>query len=168
MRFPIAQAPGPSTTSMTSVPATYNTDITCSGLAIPQSPLLLDVDEYPDAKFWNKCEWTTFENAQNDKGISFPKLRFITTQNGETVSSERLSAMTEEAKKLWNALYASRVDPASWKLKTAEAGAYFSNSMRARFDEFRLCAHDWKVEQFAVIRYPDWAKSSRSSGKLNR
>jgi hypothetical protein len=40
--------------------------------------------------------------------------------------------------------------------------------MKAKFPEFCLCDGNWKAERFAIIKYPDWCRDTRGSGRLTR
>ncbi|KAH9990113.1 hypothetical protein BJV77DRAFT_1069130 [Russula vinacea] len=72
------------------------------------------------------------------------------------------------AKHAWNELYRLRLDPASWTKKTLRAASYFSHIMKTDFPEFGYCEGDWKVERFAIIKYPDWCRDARETGQLTR
>ncbi len=72
------------------------------------------------------------------------------------------------AKQAWNELYRLRLDPRSWTKKTPKAASYLAYIMKTNFDEFRYCDGDWKVERFAIIKYPDWCRDARESGHLIR
>ena len=72
------------------------------------------------------------------------------------------------AKQAWNELYRLRLDPMSWTKKTPKAGTYLAYILKRNFDEFRFGDGDWKVERFAVVKYPDWCRDARDSGHLTR
>lgn len=139
-----------------------------SRLIIPNSPPQCSQRDYEDVQFWTRAEWTQYEHGKKEKGEKFHKLRFISQENGSMVDNARLTAIGQEATELWNTLYHTRDDPPSWKSKTKTASQYFSNSMRLKFEEFRWCEDNWKIEAFATNRYPDWCRWSRSSGQLPR
>jgi len=133
-------------------------------LDIPHPPPPCSHDDFPSVKFWKKETWIDAENQHREKGGSLPRLRFVEDKDGNKVSEGRLKAMTEKAKVIFNTLYHLRNDPPSWKAKTQPAGEYFSNTMCLAFEEFRWCENDWKVEQFAVVRFPDWSRHTREGG----
>lgn len=139
-----------------------------SRLIIPDSPPQCYQDDYEDVQFWTRQEWVQYEQNKREKGEKFHKLRFLSQENGSMVDNDRLSAIGKEATELWNTLYHTRNDPPSWKSKTKIASQYFSNSMRFKFEEFRWCEDNWKIEAFATTRYPDWCRWSRSSRRLPR
>jgi hypothetical protein len=139
-----------------------------SRLVIPDSPPECHQDDYEDVQFWTRAEWTQYEHKKREKGERYHKLRFISQENGSMVDNARLSAIGKEATELWNTLYHTRDDPPSWKSKTKIASQYFSNSMRLKFEEFRWCEDNWKIEAFATNRFPDWCRWSRGSGLLPR
>ncbi|KAF8962357.1 hypothetical protein BDZ97DRAFT_1825778 [Flammula alnicola] len=136
-------------------------------LVIPDSPPPCDRTDFPDVRFWNRKEWSAYIQKQQANGSLLKKLRFVTQEDGDMVSEERLSAMSKEAKSLWATLYLKRLDPNNWGIKTTMASDFFSNSMRIKFPEFRWCENDWKIEAFATIRYSEW-KPIRDSGMLSR
>ena len=83
--------------------------------------------------------------------------------------------MGQQVQELWAELYhelqdppswKALQDPPSWKAKTQTAADFFSNSMHLKFDEFRYCDNDWKIEAFATIRYPDFVRYPCASGRL--
>lgn len=131
-----------------------------SRLIIPDSPAQCYQEDYEDVHFWTRAEWTEYEHKKREKGEKYHKLRFISQENGRMVDSARLSAIRKEATELWNTLYHTHDDPPSWKSKTKIASQYFSNSMCLKFEEFRWCEDNWKIEAFATNRYPDWCRWS--------
>lgn len=151
--------------SAASVPLTAPSEFQ---LVTPAPPFPCNQEDYADVRFWTRAEWTEYERKENAKGVRPNKLSFITQEDGSFIPRDRLSAMTREAQKLWGSLYRTRDDPHSWGNKTKTASDYFSNSMCLKFEEFRWCADDWKIEAFATIKFPDWARYSRSSGTLPR
>jgi len=40
--------------------------------------------------------------------------------------------------------------------------------LKTNFAEFSYCDGDWKVERFAVIKYPDWCRDAREPEQLTR
>lgn len=148
--------------------STTNQPLSSNTLVIPNSPPPCDQDDFEDVQFWTQAEWNAFTDKQREKGITPPKLGFICQENGKVASDARLTAMGQQAQELWAELYRERQDPPSWKAKTRTAADFFSNSMRLKFDEFRYCDSDWKIEAFATIRYPDFVRYPRASGRLAR
>jgi len=70
------------------------------------------------------------------------------------------------AKQAWNELYHIQLDPSLWTKKTPKAASYLAYIMKTGFDEFWYCDGDWKVERFAIIKYPDWCHDVRELGCL--
>lgn len=137
-------------------------------LDVPAPLEQLDVGEYPYVKFWDLSDWTHFKSKKTDAGISFHKLQFMEDEEGKPVSSERLAKMTKTAKELWNELYSTRSDPATWSTKLHSNSQYFARTMQLEYPEFRYCDGNWKADAFATIRFPDWNRADRSSGVLSR
>lgn len=137
-------------------------------LVIPPSPELLDIHDYYAAQFWDFEQWKQHDKKERANGRVPSRLGFVTDTEGNAVSSARLSQIVAEANVLWNSLYSAREDPPSWKKKTKVANDYFSNSMRSKFIEFRLCEGDWKVEVFASTKFSDWNRDLREKGALKR
>jgi len=137
-------------------------------LVIPGALEELDPDDYPSGLFWTQTSWNTHKKNQVNQGTNPFNLGFIRNEDGTRVSKDRLMAMTKRAKQLWTSCYHLRMDPPTWTKKCDDAALFFSRNMRISFSEFSLCENDWKVEAFAVIRYPDWASDVRGSGTLTR
>lgn len=135
---------------------------------LPPLGSLYNKEDYPDAHFWSKSEWIRYDNRQREAGSSPGKLDFLGDSEGKTVSKERLKSMTLTATTIWATFYRLRQDPHTWMKKTDWVSDYFSRYMRQKYPEFRYCEDNWKVESFAIIKYPDWCGNSRASGTLLR
>ncbi|KAM6489241.1 hypothetical protein JOM56_015411, partial [Amanita muscaria] len=85
------------------------------------------------------------------------KLAFICDEYGDFVGAARIKSMTDTAKKLWADLHHHRLAPATWRLISKHADAYYSNNMHIAYPELQLCDENWKVKMFATIRFPDWS-----------
>jgi len=132
--------------------------------AIPPSPAECEKDDFEDVRFWTVGEWNKFKSNNADYG----KLEFLTDDSGSKVNRDRLKEMSAEARVLFNELYRYRLDPSTWSTRTAVASAFFSNTMRQKFPEFRWCEGDWKVHTFATARYPNWVADARDKRRLQR
>lgn len=142
------QPPPPSTTNRSS-PST---------LVVPIPPPSCDRNDFEDVKFWTRAEWNTYIDRQNEKGNTPSKLGFLYRQDGQMIEDARLTAINKRAQELWVELYHERQNPSTWSNKTRTAADFFSNSMRLEFEEFRYCDNDWKIEAYATLRYPDFAR----------
>jgi hypothetical protein len=153
----------------TTLPAHQDTGAT-GGFIIPPPPALCHSEDYENVKVWTKLSWRKYTKDCDDRSRNYQKFDFITDEDGVSVNQERVSAMSQKARQLFNTLYRYRQDPKSWSVKTDEAASFFSNTMRADFPEFRWCENDWKVHAFATEKYPDWAKDVRKpeKGRLTR
>ena len=139
-----------------------------TGLVIPHAPEVLEEDDYPDVSFWRESDWTDHGERQKDRGKPVTKLAFLTDENGIPVPEAHIKMFMSHAKQTWNELYRHRLDPSSWTKKTPKAASFFAHVMKAKFPEFRYCEGDWKAERFAIIKYPDWCRNVRESGRLTR
>lgn len=137
-------------------------------LVIPKGPEPLDQDDYPCVLYWRESDWATHCERQKDLGRTMPKLGFLTDDEGNPVAESRMKKFMSHAKHAWNELYRLRLDPASWTKKTPRAASYFSHIMKTDFPEFGYCEGDWKVERFAIIKYPDWCRDAHETGQLTR
>jgi hypothetical protein len=70
------------------------------------------------------------------------------------------------AKQAWNELYCLQLDPRSWTKETPKAASYLAYIMKMSFNKFRYYDGDWKMERFAIIKYPDWCRDVRDLGQL--
>jgi hypothetical protein len=137
-------------------------------LVIPNAPEPLDEEDYPDVQYWHGEDWFKYTERQKDRGELVSRLSFLTDRDGNLMSESRIKAFTSTAKQAWNELYRHRLDPTSWTKKTPKAASYLAYVLKTNFAEFCYCDGDWKVERFAVIKYPDWCRDARESGRLTR
>lgn len=137
-------------------------------LVIPDAPESLDEEDYPDVPYWQESDWTTHCERQKDCGKTTSKLGFLTDDDGNPLPESRIKKFMSNAKLAWNELYRHRLDPSSWTKKTPRAASYFAHIMKTSFPEFRYCEGDWKIERFAIIKYPDWCRDARETGHLTR
>ena len=138
------------------------------GLHVPDPPQPLDQDDYPYIRYWHEDDWIKFTEQQRERGQVPSRLGFLTNEDSSPVLESRIKTFMSTAKQAWNELYRLRLDPSSWTKKTPKAASYFTYIMKTKFDEFQYCDGDWKVEQFAIIKYPDWCRDARESGQLTR
>lgn len=131
-------------------------------------PEELDPEDHDEVPFWTRLDWTQHESREKDGGIDINKLYFLTDDSGNAPSSSRLREFWRTAKAAWIALYQVRQDPESWGKKTPLAADYFYSTMKNAFPEFRYCENNWKADQYATYKYPDWKANTRNTGKLKR
>ena len=137
-------------------------------LTIRDAPEALEEDDYPDVPYWHDTDWANYGERLKDRGKPIPKLGFLTDKGGAPVMEPHIKEFMSHAKQAWNELYRHRLDPLSWTKKTPSAASYFAHEMKSKFLEFCYCDSDWKVERFAIIKYPDWCRDVRVPGKLTR
>lgn len=139
-------------------------------IIVPPAPPIADEDDHDAVRFWKKSEWRNFEEGERKRNRNTVKFSFICDESGESVSPSRIDEIGDAAKLAWNELYHFRLAPTTWAKKIDRANEYFSNTMRAKFPELRLCQGDWKLQEFATERYPAWCRYSRDgkSGGLSR
>jgi hypothetical protein len=137
-------------------------------LDVPDPPQALDQEDYQYVHYWHEEDWVKHTERQRDRGQVPPRLGFLTDEEGGPVLESRIKTFMSTAKQAWNELYRLRLDPSSWTKKTPKAASYLAYIMKTSFDEFRYCDGDWKVERFAIIKYPDWCRDVRESGHLTR
>ena len=137
-------------------------------LDVPDLPQPLDQKDYPAVRHWHEEDWNIYADRQRNLGSTPPRLAFLTDEDGIPVPESRIRTFMSAAKQAWNELYRIRLDPSSWTKKTPKAASYLAYIMKTSFDEFRYCDGDWKVERFAIIKYPDWCRDAREPGRLTR
>ena len=137
-----------------------------NNLDLPDPPQPLDQEDYPYVQYWNEEDWVKYTEQQHDRGQVPPRLRFLTDEEGSPVLESQIKTFMSTAKQAWNELYCLRLDPSSWTKKTPKAASYLAYIMKMTFNEFQYCDGDWKVERFAIIKYPDWCRDARESGHL--
>ena len=135
---------------------------------IPPSLPALSEDDYDDTKFWFKADWIKYQSREKEAGRIPARLGFLTDEQGDVVTQDRKKEFYDYFSVLCASVFAAREDPETWKKKTKYMDEFISNSMRGKFIEFRLCSGDWKIEKYGSIKYSDWHKGPRDSGKLRR
>ncbi|KAF8220526.1 hypothetical protein L208DRAFT_1382621 [Tricholoma matsutake] len=133
-------------------------------LVVPDGPEVLDQEDYPDVPCWQEADWTAHCERQKDCGKTMPKLSFLTDEDGTLLTDSQIKKFMASAKIAWNELYHHRLDPTSWTKKTQQATSYFMQMMKLSFPEFCYCEEDWKIERFAIIKYPDWCRDMWDPG----
>jgi len=126
----------------------------------------LEQKDYPHIRYWHEGDWIKYTNQERELGQTPPRLGFLTDEDGSPVPESRIRAFMSAAKQAWNELYRIQLDPSSWTKKTLKAASYLAYIMKTGFDEFQYCDGDWKVERFAIIKYPDWCHDVREPGCL--
>ena len=143
-------------------------DVASTKLVVPPSPPECDEIDFDGVGFWTRGEWTQHQKNCEERGKDFKKLGFLTDGDGQALDDNWIDMMTKHARLLWNSLYKEREDPETWGVRSMFASTYFSNSMRIKFPEFRWCEGDWKVQNFATVRFSDWSQDVRKKGRLTR
>lgn len=149
------------------------TEITSAGpnidtLVIPPAPEILNEADYPDVPYWNESDWTNYSERQRDRGKPVSRLAFLTDEDGGLITESRIKEIVSYAKQAWNGLFCHRLDPSSWTKKTPSVAKFFWHMIKLEYPEFCYCDGNWKVEHFAIIKYPDWCRDAREPGNLTR
>ena len=135
-------------------------------LVVPNQLWPLDKEDYPEVLYWCKESWVKHTEEERECGRNPPKLGFLTDDDGNPVIEARIKTFISTAKQAWNELYRLWLDPSSWTKKTPKAASYLTYILKRNFDEFCYCDGDWKVEHFAIVKYPDWCHDGRKLGHL--
>ncbi|KAG6888042.1 hypothetical protein C0992_009820 [Termitomyces sp. T32_za158] len=138
---------------------THPTASTTLRISTEKHPQYEDQANHPDVPFWHEWEWQKRVERNRDKGRIIDKLGFLTDSDGTDLSKIRMKRISEGAKMIWNELKQHSLHPSSWKKKTKQAEEFFVHHMLSDFPEFRLANNHWKLERFAIVRYPDWIAS---------
>ena len=151
-----------------SMPNTASSQEKSDSLIVPDQSRPLDEEDYPAVLYWHEESWVKHTKEQRERGRTPSRLGFLTDDDGNPVTESRIKMFTSTAKQAWNELYRLRLDPSSWTKKTPKAASYLTYILKKNFDEFRYCDGDWKAERFAIVKYPDWCRDARDSGRLTR
>lgn len=137
-------------------------------LVIPLNPPQEQASDYPDVIFWKLEEWKTHQHRSKERNGRTSRYGYLCDESGTPITDKRAEEMYASAVRCFNQLFFERLDPRTWSKKTDQAWQYFRASMRAEFIEFRLADGDWKLQEFATVRFPDWSRWHRESGGLGR
>ena len=124
----------------------------------------LNCVDYPYVLFWHGEDWVKYADDEYNHGEVPSRLRFLTDEDGSLVPESQIKTFMSTVKQAWNELYHLWLDPKSWTKKTPKATSYLMHIMKTSFDKFWYCDGDWKVEWFAIIKYPNWCYDAREPG----
>lgn len=137
-------------------------------LVIPLSPPQEQASDYPNVTFWKVEQWKTHQHQSKERNGRASRYGYLCDESGTPITDKRVKEMYASAVRCFNQLFFERLDPRTWSKKTHQAWQYFRASMCAEFIEFRLADGDWKLQEFATVRFPDWSRWHRESGGLAR
>lgn len=147
-----------------------NTPPTASSQRLPkvENPLSpIPHEECPEVRFYTLSDWEQYKKERLEAGEVYSKLAFLEDIRGRPVSESRRREMTRILHECFNELFAANADPPTWGKKRESAGEYTCQQLLKRCEEFRYCQDGrYKANLFASIKYPDWSRDSRSTGRL--
>ncbi|KAJ6492470.1 hypothetical protein C8R47DRAFT_430563 [Mycena vitilis] len=136
---------------------------------LPQIRVLNETD-YPLAKYWQKSRWT--DAMSKDRGRSTASgrsppsknsLLFITTEDGDTPSKDRMSEARRCAASFYFELKSQNLQPTTWREATMSTKTRFRALLESEIPELRLCSEHWKADKLATITYSSWCGSHNST-----
>ena len=130
----------------------------------------LKQNDYPKVKFWNRGDWTAFQNAAKadeskmvvrgrsraSKGINVMML-YVESEDGVPVDGDTANHIRDMAKSYWDGLGDN--PPASWGKAGLQVKSNYCRQMVKWFPDLRLCSRDWKASNIATDSYTGWHKS---------
>jgi len=130
----------------------------------------LKQSDYPKVKFWNRCDWTNFQNAAKaaeskmavrgrsraSKGINVMML-FIESEDGVPVDGDTSNHIRDMAKSYWDRRLGDNPPP-TWGKADLQCRSDYCRQMVKWFPELRLCSRDWKAGHIATDFYTGWYK----------
>ena len=128
-------------------------------------------DNYPDIKFWNKNNWTTYADCEKFKPtdpMADGKVHtapFIEDKSGNPVSVTQLKAIRLTARRIWETFEANGEAPPQWGKANSKIVNTYRHEMRGTHPELRLCLNDWKSEALATMGYPSWYQNRKKGIK---
>lgn len=81
---------------------------------------------------------------------------YVETRDGEPVSNDKVNAIREHARHLWQSLVTKRIAPVTWAQANLEAHNYYEHHMCERFPELSYGANNWKAHMVATENYSSW------------
>ncbi|KAJ6488572.1 hypothetical protein C8R47DRAFT_1125995 [Mycena vitilis] len=131
---------------------------------------VLDETDYPLAKYWQKSRWT--DAMSKDRGRSTASgrsppsknsLLFITTEDGDPPSKDRMSEARRCAASFYFELKSQDLQPTTWREATMSTKTRFRALLESEIPELRLCSEHWKADKLATITYSSWCGSHNST-----
>ena len=132
---------------------------------VPPAPPIAEQENYEEVIFWTKKEWREHDDKLRNRNGRAPTYGFLCDEYGDNLTEACIEEFKDTAKLLWNQLYYWRIDPSTWSKRNPDAEEFFSNTMRTKFPEFRYCEGNWKLQEFATLRFPDWNRYQREGKK---
>lgn len=81
---------------------------------------------------------------------------YVETEDGDPISSEKVNAIREHARHLWQSLLTKGIAPVTWAQANLEAHNYYEHHMCERFPELSYGANNWKAHMIATENYSSW------------
>ena len=142
------------------------------GTATESNPNVpLKQSDYPKVNFWNRCDWTSFQNkmkvdeskmaasvrgrSRASKGINVMML-YVESEDGVPVNGDTAYHIRNMAKSFWDGLGDNA--PARWGQATLQVKSDYCRQMVTWFPDLRLCSCDWKASNIATDFYGSWYK----------
>ncbi|KDQ25091.1 hypothetical protein PLEOSDRAFT_170030 [Pleurotus ostreatus PC15] len=99
--------------------------------------------------------------------ISLEGVLHLDNIHGRPVSDSQRSAFSQTVYGLFNELHSAGLDPPTWSKRQATAGEYVCQQLLKQHREFHYCEDGkYKASLYASIKFPDWNRDSRQTGKL--
>ncbi|EIW75453.1 hypothetical protein CONPUDRAFT_158916 [Coniophora puteana RWD-64-598 SS2] len=115
-------------------------------------------EKYPKVKFWDEDRYWKWleEPAQVQEKIQPTSLPFFEDDKGERLSAQKMKAISETARSVWQGLLEDNKAPESWAKATDEARNRLIKEVGQKHPETRLCEGSWKILEMANRRYGSW------------
>jgi hypothetical protein len=134
--------------------------------------------DYPKVKFWNRGNWTAFQNvakadkskmvvrgrSRASKGINVMML-YIELEDSMPVDGDTANRIQDMAKSYWDGLGDNA--PTSWGKAGLQVKSNYCRQMVKWFPNLRLFSRDWKASNIATDSYTGWYKAwQKKSGDI--
>ncbi|KAG6806706.1 hypothetical protein H0H92_010306, partial [Tricholoma furcatifolium] len=90
---------------------------------------------------------------------------YLESSDGKPVDQYRLRRFGDKARQLFESLRRYNMAPEKWKSLDNEAYDYFKIEMLNKFQEFRLCDGNWKLDTWAAKTYASWTQKLCNKGE---
>ena len=127
--------------------------------------------DFPWINYWTQKDWTAHKASIQQGGITSSDdlpdaavLDFIESEEGVTVSHERIAAIRRSSRELFVSLRMKyernqRAVPKNWGSMNHGDKEFHREKIKEQYPELVLCEADWKSEQVATQTYSGWYRT---------
>lgn len=111
---------------------------------------------HPNIKFWKIKDYEMWLNTPEAQVSQWGKEPYLEEENGEPVSSKKLTNICACLRSVWAELVNLKRAPQTWGELDRPGRELFHSNVEKVFPLFRCAEGNWKLERLARLSYPAW------------